>query len=174
MIQRSERFTKAYDSLVDAFFKGVLAAGTCMACACGNIVAAAAGISMTKEEFLEELERQRNDEGASPKAVEIMGLWSERRHFWGSDAIYASMNWEGVLNVAGYTTEEFVEIEKAFEQATHIWGLQYHKHSEQEILEDQYKGLCAVVDVLLQLEGEETGGDELKAKFREHPKLVVV
>lgn len=42
----TERFQKAYDALVNAFFDGTLAKGTCKACAVGNIVGAACGATI--------------------------------------------------------------------------------------------------------------------------------
>lgn len=177
MIQRSERFTKAYNSLVRAFFEGTLTRGSCLGCACGNIIFDAVGEHISPEDVA--LDRKvliSEDEFALFLILRMCSysLWAVYRTVTLDKKFFAHPlpGWENRVNEAGYTTKEFAQIEMAFENACSIGMSRYSLHSEQEILEDQYKGLCAVVDVLLELEGESQGGDELKTKFREHPVLV--
>lgn len=176
----TERFQKAYDSLVRAFFEGTLAKWTCTACACGNIILDAVGTPLTKEQFNDDLYRMSIDSLVDIDKVRIErattlsefsnNLWANKRVV--SDGDYVALEpYKHEINAAGYTAEEFARIENAFENNTVIKIGRYPQFREESILEDQYKGLCAVVDVLLELDDEKEDPDELKQKFREHPKL---
>lgn len=166
----TERFKKSYDSLVRAFFEGTLAKGTCVACACGNIIFDAIGDPVTKEDVRLEMTMT----SASPKVEYVGMVWSGKRVVDLSTFIfYALPQYENEVNAAGYTTAEFAQIENAFEAST-VWPvLKYKELTEDIILEDQYRGLCAVVDVLMELDGMSQGAEEYKKKFRGHPKLQV-
>lgn len=182
MIPREQRFQKAYNALVRAFFEGTLAKGTCLACACGNIIFDAIGDPVTKEELEQEIKWSNDPRGTSilDKSIRADELWGEKRRFCEEHGYQKTHKFEAFadfkdeINEAGYTAEEFAKIETAFERNTRIRFSEYPDCTEQEILEDQYVGLCAVVDVLMELEGGSEGGDRLKQKFREHPKLQTV
>lgn len=156
----TERFNKAYNSLVNAFYNGTLAKGTCKACAVGNIVADAIGIKARVPKNTEE------------------HITIDDNEYW--DAIVFSSSAhnnkiEGLKCViaTGYSGQELLLIERAFENNTDINWDEYNKSSEQDILEDQFNGLCAVVDVLLELDNIKPE-EHYKQKFREHPKLVTI
>lgn len=173
----TERFEKSYNSLVRAFFEGTLAKGTCTACACGNIIFDAIGNSGTPHNLAREIEFNQSDnnyvgfDDVRARTSIALSLWASKREpRYGG--YYVFDQYAYVVNEAGYTGAEFAKIENAFEGNTRIAYYQYNLHNEQEILEDQYKGLCAVVDVLIELDEANENPDELKAKFREHPKLV--
>jgi hypothetical protein len=179
----TERFRKAYDSLIRAFFEGTLGKYTCVACACGNIIADALGDPVTPEKFKEILwyvESGYYNAESSSRATKASNLCRLAHHRWSKKRIYASSGFKALklyekeVNAAGYTGEEFAEIENAFENSTHILTSSYCKYTEQQILEDQYNGLVAVVDVLIKLDEAKEDPDELKKKFREHPKLQLV
>lgn len=162
----TKRFQKAYDSLVRAFFEDTLAKGTCIACACGNIIFDAVGERVTAEDMIAE----DKDMARCEKRDRAFELWGNKRNM--RQGLWkAEPQFEGVINEAGYTTEEFAAIENAFEGNTRIPYHMYRIIAEKEVLEDQYRGLCAVVDVLLELDKDSGSPDELKQKFREHPKL---
>jgi hypothetical protein len=164
------RFKKAYDALVRAFFEGTLAKGTCVACACGNIIFDAIGDPVTKEDLSKEIEFSGLSLRSGKK--DSYNAWSHKRgRIDGKFRAFCFV--ENEINAAGYTAKEFARIENAFENNTKISYGSYPNRNEQQILEDQYKGLCAVVDVLLELDGEEFSGEELKNKFKEHPKLLI-
>lgn len=182
----TERFKKAYDALVRAYFEGTLAKYSCVACACGNIIFDAVGSPITKEQMKDLIYFTDATNSISQdlllettgRATDLMNkacsLWADKRSQSSWDHKYVSKEkYLGVLNAAGYATEEFAEIENAFESNTSLHIHYYLKYSEQEILEDQYRGLCAVVDVLIKLDESKEDPDELKKKFREHPKLQV-
>lgn len=178
----TERCQKAYNSLVRAFFEGTLAKFSCSACACGNIIFDAVGKSTTKQDiedeifYVNDVTDDPSDERikrAMERTHEAEKLWAHKRTFQGGKGYEVFTRYAEEVNEAGYTADEFTRIENTFEDNTHFKISTYPYHSEQEILEDQYKGLCAVVDVLLELDkGQEDSPDELKKKFREHPKLV--
>lgn len=170
----TERFKKAYDSLVRAFFEGTLAKATCMACACGNIIYDAIGDPVTKKD-LENLISWANKsdaqwEEAPEKHLKSGTIWASKR-IAGLGEFRAHESCANMVNEASYTAAEFAAIETAFEANTKIHFSQYTERSEEAVLEDQYNGLCAVVDVLMKLDETKEGAEEYKQKFREHPKL---
>jgi len=172
----TERFRKAYDSLVRAFFEGTLAKGTCIACACGNIIFDAVGEPVTKQD-LEIHILEENEHLVRHKLRRADELWGNFREVSGSlnNMMYgARAKTENMINVAGYTAKEFARIEQAFETNTSISYRYYPHRSQEDILEDQYRGLCAVVDVLMELDNINEKADEYKNKFREHAGLATV
>lgn len=156
----SERFNKATDALYNAFFNGTLAKGNCLKCAVGNIVSSCLGAV--------------NENDAYEK-----GAWKWKRLFYTNEkgqqnpknnylenAITEALK---IISYTGYTEDELAKIEYAFETNTKINHEDYFQYSTQETLEDQYNGLVAVFDVLLELEGIENNGH--KEKLKTHPKL---
>lgn len=146
------RFKNAYDALIKAFFEGTLAKGTCAACAVGNIVGAAMGVKSvihkTHEEYWNNFMNCKNT------------VWS---HDFEANKIDA---------LIGYSLNEVNEIESAFECNTEINFNYYGIYSESQILNDQFNGLMAVVDVLLELDNMKDEG--YKESFKAHPKLVLI
>lgn len=158
----TERFRKATDALYNAFFNGTLAKGTCTACAVGNIVCDAMGGKIFTDP----------DCGLFVSTV--------GNEFWGSffATNYRQQKIEydrGVdlllQNLTNYSLDELAQVENAFEKNTKINYLNYNNSSEQDILEDQYKGLCAVFDVLMELDGMDEAEAIHETKLRTHPKL---
>lgn len=150
----TKRFNKAYNALVKAYFEGTLAKGSCTACAVGNMICDA-------QNFKIDLKTINNH---SYRELDIVPWY---------DAIWTNSDHNKIIHkkvkeLTGYNNEEIRQIERAFENNTRIGGKSYDRYTAQEILEDQYNGLCAVVDVLLELDGLKDNGH--KAKFKEHPK----
>lgn len=160
------RFEKAYNALVKAFFEGTLAKGDCAACAVGNIVADAlespvvllVGLSMAACEKDNSFWKTlfMTDHGRQELRWTRTGDEERRAHL--------------LYSLTGYTEREMAAIEFAFETSTTIRLSDYLCKGEQAILEDQYRGLCAVVDVMLKLDGIEHD-PKYAAKFREHKSL---
>jgi hypothetical protein len=141
------RFDRAIKALVSAFFDETLAKGTCYACAVGNIVAKCIGGKVIKTSnsftcdidnttwenvFITEMFRQRT----CPENYEI--------------------NAEGCkdqIDATGYSWTELAKVEKAFEKNTIIAWKGYTDYTKDEIMQDQYNGLMAVVEVLCEIEG---------------------
>lgn len=166
MENKLTRFEKAYNALVDSYFNETLAKGTCTACAVGNIVTAALGGEIIPTSI------KGRFTNTTPEQSEY---WYHM--FWSSGGKQASYikdypeDSKKLQKLTGYTARELAKVEFAFENNTKIRSDDYYCTDEQEILEDQYNGLVAVVDVLLSLEKMENNGH--KEKFRQHPKLQV-
>lgn len=180
----TQRFEKAYNSLVKAYFENTLAKGICRACAVGNIVADAQGGTVQKVL----VKRQIIDWFTGKPTREIDKVeftCNVNNHFWGaafstSGGVQSrtrskedadKINSE-LTKLTGYTLDEMAQIEYAFETNTQLQLSFYHNYSEQDILEDQFKGLSAVVDVMVELDGIENDNNRYNNKFREHPALV--
>lgn len=170
----TQRFKKAYDALCKSFFEGTLAKGTCVACAIGNIVSDALGQEVIlPKEFYE-----------NSKMMEKVFPWNElrrpRRSFDPPDLRFVPetdlppqhiQNDAFLTELTGYNNLERCLIEGAFEGNTEISFDQYFTRSEQDILEDQYKGLCATFEVMCKLDGVSENYEE---RLQKHPKLVCV
>lgn len=167
----TQRFERAYNALVKAFFEGTLAKGICAACAVGNIVGDAMGGTVSIAGYYCNC---RNKEGDTIDN----SFWSylfctadgdQRRDFYNTDETTINTK-DRLLTLTGYEAEELARVEYAFETNSLIKYKKYDFYTEQEILEDQYNGLAAVVDVLCELDGMENA-TSYKQKFREHPQL---
>lgn len=166
-----QRFQKATDALYQAFFNGTLAKGTCNACAVGNIVAAAMGATISKEVV-----------GKLTDSPLIVFTVDKQTDFWRDLFVTNSCGVQFINNylslekrlfsLTGYTAVELAKVEYSFETNTEISSKKYIDCTEQEILEDQYKGLCAVFDVLMQL--DEVEDIQYKEKLKSHLKLQLV
>jgi len=164
------RFKNAYDALIKAFFEGTLAKGHCYACACGNII------------------RYATNEPIQIKNGKVFGyegsarLWSllivtgkpGEQHYNHRDLPQEVIKQieDEVIRMTGYNAIEFGMIEEAFESNTRKHINRYPYLNESEILNDQFNGLMAVVDVLLELDNMKDEG--YKESFKAHPKLVLI
>lgn len=156
-MKTTKRFDQAYNALVKAYFNGTLASGSCIACAVGNMICDATGFEI------------------DPKKMDDREYQDENIIMWYDSMMYNDNGLKiqkEVEELTGYDNSEIHKIEYAFEENTKIFCKLYYSNTEQEILEDQYNGLAAVVDVLLELDGLTDNGH--KAKFRTHPKLETV
>src|SRR6186713_2209173 len=144
-MKNSERFNRAIAGLIAGFFEGNLAKGDCGACAVGNIVAHCYG----KKAFLSELD----DFTFNSHWGKVFKTIAEYGQF--IDIDYYRDEAKENIDVTGYSIRELAKVEKVFEENTEIDFTEYHKHSKDEIMQDQYNGLMAVVEVLCQIEGIE-------------------
>jgi hypothetical protein len=156
----TERFKKAYDALCEAFFDGTLRKGTCIACACGNIVASAAGVKVTKEaayslvfNYVDFFYRKHN----LPKWFSDREPGDKFTPKHETERLYEDV----VISLTGYNTEEMSMIENAFEKAA--------KPFDAYDVEGQYAGLVATFEVLCKLDNVEV--DYVK-RLKQHPALV--
>lgn len=139
---KKDRFDHSVSVLVKAFFEGTLAKGSCAACAVGNLVADVCGYKIT--------ENLLDYDQTSP-------MW----HFvFVTDMITGIQElspecYSGEIarqiDSTGYTWQELAKVEKMFELNTLINFQYYNKYTKQEIMQDQYNGLMAVVDVLAEI-----------------------
>lgn len=154
----TKRFEKAYNSLYKAYMNDTLAKGTCTACAVGNIIADAMGLVITK---------------LSPHEYKCEGFntwWANIFITLGNyQKIYSYPNLEdkkeSIKILTDYTWQEMAKIEYAFETNTKINYENYYSSSDSAILNDQFNGLMAVMDVMIELD-EIAEGEKYKESFK--------
>ena len=135
----TERFNRAITKLVKAFFENDLAAADCRKCAVGNMCD---GEGVWSNVFVTGIEGQVINED------QYIGLAKE------------------IIDKTGYSWQELARIEKTFEENTALSWSDYFWCNKSEIMEDQYNGLMAVVDVLCEIEGfDEEVTNETKKLF---------
>jgi hypothetical protein len=139
------------DRLVKAFFNENLVPKDCQKCAVGNIV----GSSIWGQIF-------STDDGKQfffEKGVDT------------PPHVYTRA--ENLIKSTGYSVEEMARIEYAFEVNTnyHKLHLREKKITRDEYIQDQFNGLCAVVDVLCAMENIENS-QYYKEVLREKPEVV--
>lgn len=149
-MKTSERFDKAIKALVDAFFNETLAKGSCSACAVGNMVAAAYGKEITCFDEPESCNGILHNEWRFLFMTNTDTNVQYKRWSGGSMDICRA---EKLIIPTNYLEDELATIEWAFETNTNIKYDVYDAYSRQDIMEDQFKGLMAVVDVLCEIEG---------------------
>jgi hypothetical protein len=155
------RFEKAYNALYNSFMGNTLAKGTCTACAVGNIVADAMGEKITIDEdgwYNCEIDNAwwndmfySNDFGQLITTIEMDPQVKNLR--------------KRIYEMTGYEWNELAKVEKTFEKNTSINFADYDIYTEKEIMEDQFNGLMAVMDVLIELD-EVKDGEKYKNTFK--------
>lgn len=164
-MEHSLRFSSAITALVNAFYNETLAKGNCAACAVGNMVAFANGAkldpdlnSVSIHKFGKEL---RNTDWKyfgmtiANRDSQLKRSYLEYCSIEESDAEQIELA-QIVTLATGYSEEEILRIEHAFETNTKIDFMQYTSSTKESIMLDQYNGLMAVVDVLCEIEGIES------------------
>ena len=160
----TQRFEKAYNALYNAFMNDTLAKGTCTACAVGNIVADAMGAKVYSQEDMNSIRFHCSNDNY---------WWGEMfvTYSDGQRITKISENSEvkklrkKILNLTGYTWRELAKVEKAFEENTEIPFEKYNHYTPEQIMEDQFNGLMAVMDVLIKLD-EVKEGNSYKETFK--------
>ncbi len=165
----TQRFEKAYNALYNAFMNDTLASGTCSACAVGNIVADSMGGKVEKlytGEFHCDIDNEwwKHLFITSPTGQTISKLKES-----GSVKYFRKK----IFNLTGYRWYELAKVEYAFEKNTKIKNTYYDEHTEQEIMEDQFNGLMAVMDVLIKLD-EVAEGQKYKDTFKKKREKFLV
>lgn len=169
----TQRFEKAYNALLNAFMNDTLAKGSCKACAVGNIIADAMG-----------------GEVVSFKNVDSIDYSCSVNNVWWSDVFVTTDRVQKISTtktrpytkgfrkrmfiLTGYKWNELTQVEKAFEENTNIGFWRYNKCTEKEIMEDQFNGLMAVMDVLIKLDDIAEGKkykDAFKTKLVKHEEV---
>lgn len=164
----TQRFEKAYNALYKAFMDDTLAKGTCTACAVGNIVADAMGRKVYKL-----------SSGFEYECDVYNSFWSTMFVTSGCKQIITTIKKNPnvtyyrklIKELTGYTWKELAKVEFAFEQNTKISHNRYCDYSEKDIMEDQFNGLMAVMDVLIKFDNIEEG-NKCKETFRNKFALV--
>lgn len=154
----AKRFENAINALVKGFFENTLVKGSCTACAVGNIIHYNCNVKINYSE--------ENPQETFSK-LEYSDVWyniTENHRF-----VTNKEKGLELISKTGYSIKEITTIEKAFESNTKIFGSKYFCYSKSDIMEDQYKGLMAVVKVLCNIEGLES--KEYKLLFEYEPIL---
>lgn len=164
----TQRFEKAYNALLKAFMDDTLAKGTCTACAVGNIVADAMGAKVySQQNNYPIVEFRCNKNNDWWKEMFITGGNRQRITKISENNEVKKLR-KDILNLTGYTWKELAKVERVFEQNTKINFNCYCDYSEKEIMEDQFNGLMAVMDVLIEFDNIEEGNkckEAFKNKF---------
>ena len=165
----TQRFEKAYNALYNAFMNDTLASGTCSACAVGNIVADAMGGKVKKLNTLlfdcdidNEWWNLLFITSSNEQIISKLKDDSNVKHFR-----------KKIFDLTGYRWNELAKVEYAFEVNTKIKHGDYDEHTEQEIMEDQFNGLMAVMDVLIKLD-EVAEGQKYKDTFKKKREKFLV
>lgn len=164
----TQRFEKAYNALYKAFMNDTLAKGSCAACAVGNIVADAMGAKVYK---LSSRFEYGCDVHNSWWSVMFMTNQHGQRINTVKQDSRVIVYRHRIKELTGYTWKELAEVERVFEQNTKISHVEYSNYSEKEIMEDQFNGLMAVMDVLIEFDNIEEG-NKCKETFRNKFALV--
>ncbi len=165
----TQRFEKAYNALYNAFMNDTLASGICTACAVGNIVADAMGSKVRRSSILSFHCDVDNDWWkhlfvTTPSGQAIFRL---------KDNGMVKKYRKRIFDLTGYKWNELAQVEKAFENNTKIKRNDYDEYTEQEIMEDQFNGLMAVMDVLIKLD-EVAEGQNYKDTFKKKREKFLV
>lgn len=161
------RIQKAIDIFLDAINEGTLAKGTCLACACGNLVANGLGIKpvihKTHTSYLHYLGYVHRGSYTSKEGA----AWSLTVR---NDSRSTDQG-KREVEMTGFTSDELRRIEKAFEGNTRINFTDYCFYSKEEIREDQIKGLKAVIEVMLKFDNQ---SDDVKEVFIDKAELIPI
>lgn len=150
----TERFKRAYDALVKSYFNNTLAKGSCAACAVGNILADAVGMRTLQPEEVEK---------RFPYSNSVAEWYDYKIPEWPL-RLYTHKVSQKIRELTGYTGREISKIEEAFEENTHIHWMDYPTKSPSEILTDQFNGLKAVVELMMEFDNIK--GDQYVDKFK--------
>jgi regulator of sigma D len=167
----TNRFDKAYNALYNGFMNGTLAKGTCHACAVGNMVADAMDAKIYYDKENSSLICNKDNAfWGSLFATSIFG--KQTRYYLDLEFFPITNNYiKKVEKLTEYSVDELCKIEYAFETNTQIHHVYYDSTTEQEVMEDQFNGLMAVMDVLIELDNIEEGTkykETFKTKFHEN------
>ena len=160
----TQRFEKAYNALYNAFMNDTLAKGICTACAVGNIVADAMGAKVYKRERESSITFHCSKQNDWWDKMFITTSNGQRITKISQDSEVKYLR-KLILNLTGYTWRELARIEKTFEESTKINNTYYWESTPEQIMEDQFNGLMAVMDVLIKLD-EVKEGNSYKETFK--------
>jgi len=164
MKQHPERFTRAIKALLNSFLKETLAKGNCAACAVGNIIAHVhdAKVLKTEGRTIAVLSNGLEFNNSNWKYV-FATFGNPGRQYINSS--YYKGGIKNMIDKTGYSYLELAQVEKAFELNTKIHNSDYKYNSKENIIQDQYNGLMAVVDVLCEIEGLNEEKENFKKLF---------
>lgn len=158
----TQRFEKAYNALYNGFMNDTLAKGSCKACAVGNIIADAMGGKVVIDNRFNHIFEIRCDVDSA--------FWSDVFYTADGEQIIDSSHSnqyrkKRIKKLTGYSWKEMAKIEHAFETNSTISYVQYNGYTPEQIMEDQFNGLMAVMDVMIELDNVKEG-NQYKETFK--------
>ncbi len=135
-----ERFNRAMKALIQAFFNDKLSKGDCTKCAIGNMCGGSRdwqAIFYTGEDLFGNITQKIEPDNYIDAYIDKYG-----------SMLYP----KSVIDKTGYTWQELAKVEKAFELATIISHDRYKMITKSSIMQDQFNGLMAVVEVLCEID----------------------
>lgn len=162
----TKRVKNAIDVLLDAINNRTLAKGTCTACAVGNLVAAGIGGKVIRDD--------KNDFFCDKNNTTWSILFSTSfgnqifRPDVLNDETYGDLI-KSTIKTTEFSIEELKKIEYTFETNTKIYYSEMGRFSDEEILQDQIRGLEAVVKVMMEFDNIK---EDVKEVFTNKVELV--
>lgn len=159
-MNRIEIYQKSVDVLLDSYNNSTLEHSNCTACACGNLVAAANNYKyVPKSHSWADL----SIEWESKRIADWYGLIIEEE----DNHVYNKEEGIRQINSTGYTIEEFIKIEEAFEKVDWRLGKK----------EKMFDGLKKVLNVLkeiheVDIEKSEENQEKLEKIYKNKLELV--
>ena len=169
-MKNKELFDHSVSVLVRAYFEGTLASGTCNACAVGNLIVSGLGLTYRKDTSLRALREDdsfyamrresytpSNNYALSNGAASLKWhscltrLRSDRANLWPENIDGDMLDASKEIDSTGYSLEEIIDIEGAFESGCIIHYANYCRINKQDVLEDQFRGLMGVMDTLFKI-----------------------
>ena len=158
----TKRFEKAYNALLKAFMDDTLAKGTCTACAVGNIVADAMGTKVVRVSPSYFVCNRNNNFWSD---LFVTDAFFNKQKIYNEKSSRAKYIKARLKKLTGYSWKELAKIEHVFETNTKVSKGFYPLIDEKEIMEDQFNGLMAVLDVMIELD-EIKEGKQYKDAFK--------
>ena len=143
-----ETYNAAVDTLLDAWNNGDLMHGNCAKCAVGNLL--------------------QTSEWGIDFSTGVGIQWDKRNSKFIKDNSYDYSKLDNLYALHGFTREELMKIEYAFENS--VLGETYQFIRSKE---GQYTGLCAVLDVMKDMVSEEVPHEENKERLTKVYKELV-
>lgn len=138
-----EHFNRSVSVLVKAFFEGTLEGGSCAACACGNLIAAANSLTIIPASEASRLGKGKYMWAEMALLVERQQTMGRDPHsIWDGRTVFP--NPSGMIAATGYSREHLRDIEEAFM----AWGSGFTMEFGSNL-----DGLLRVVDVLANIHG---------------------
>lgn len=155
---KPELYKKTVNILFDAYFNDTLVHNNCYACACGNIVAANSGYQFVPAEDAPHKKLTWDVSGGKYHSARA----DNKAHWFYPLSMFVPSEYDMELakkqiHAAGYTVQDFMIIERAFEGAS-------KGHCDEDYM---FNGLVAVLEVLKQIHQVDDNEPEV-ARFRQH------
>jgi hypothetical protein len=155
-METSKRFNNAITALVKGFFEGTLFKNSCSACAVGNMVAYSLNYKIDND-------KGNNWADGTMTAWDSVFTTSYGKQKFLPDRYVDEAKEQ--IDSTGYTVDELAKVEFAFETHTKIDWCDRKHFTQERLMADQFNGLMAVVDVLMEIEGMDKTVNDYRKLF---------